>query len=533
MFVKCLENYMGCEANKAYQLDDPLGRAMVELKKAAPINAEDFMTATRAAGDEALKNSILSSVGDQVARALADFKKGAGTDGNPNPRPPGTGADFNTIASGEDPAVKANERMFKRIADDKARGIRSGLGEVSHLFGVLQHPQLARGGPNYVVQANRRLQLLSGSVTSYQFNEATGEHVERTQYEAPDGSIQTVTRTGTDSIGGGGAYGYALKPDFLSSLFEVSIEQQVFVPATTRLPVATGNELRYPAFDQYKAPTVVNGLMQPAVLSGVALYYAGETAPRTLTDAGLNMIDYKITDLTAFTALSRDFVADNYLAFDSQLTRMIGRGFGWMEDWVCINGNGIGRPQGYLNANCAIAVSRTAANEIQPYDLTTMISSASPMVWDDLRWITNVTTIPQLAILRDNNGAYVFQPNALINQAMQLTIMEKSMGGRGAELMHRPMGTLLGFPVYFSEKVSTLGHTGDLSLVAPSQYGLAERSGLEIAVSEHFYFNQDLIAYRFKKRHDGKMLWRAPYIQADTFATPASGTQVSPIVILH
>ena len=130
-------------------------------------------------------------------------------------------------------------------------------------------------------------------------------------------------------------------------------------------------------------------------------------------------------------------------------------------------------------------------------------------------------------ILSDGTN-YVFQPNALISQAMKLSAMEKSLGGRGAELMHRPMGDLLGFPVYFSEKVPTLGLTGDLSLVAPSQFGVARREGLEMGVSEHFYFSTDLVAYRGKLRHDMKPLWRAPYQQAD-----GSNTQVSPFVILH
>ncbi len=111
---------------------------------------------------------------------------------------------------------------------------------------------------------------------------------------------------------------------------------------------------------------------------------------------------------------------------------------------------------------------------------------------------------------------------------MQLSVQDRSVGGRGAELMHRPMGDLLGFPVYFSEKVAVLGSTGDLNLVAPSQYGYARRSGMEVAVSEHFYFDTDRIAYRMKQRHDGKSLWRAPYIQAD-----GSSTNVAPFVMLH
>jgi HK97 family phage major capsid protein len=525
MFVKMKSTIFNCEVGRVYDLDDEYARSFVKMDKAEAISASEFISASRKADDDELRRSIKSEIGAEVRAVIESFAK---TNGNPNPQPPGTnsGVDFNNIASGGDPAVDANKRMFERIAEDNRRGNRRGIGEILRMVALLSKPQLA-DHPNQLVMASRRMQLLSGNVTEQSFDERTNTFTVRTTRENPDGSLDVITRTGTDSLSGGTTYGFALKPEYLPNLFEISMEQQVFANVAQRIPVGQGNEVKWPAWDQYQAPTTFNGVIQPAVVAGVQLAYESEAAQRQPTDAKLNTIDFKIVDLTAFTALSRDFVVDNYLAFDAALTRMIGRAFGWMEDYMSLQGPGIGRPQGYFNSPAALVVTRHSSSTVTSVDLTAMIASVSPMVWSDLRWITNITTIPQLAILANNSGTPVFQPNALITQANQYTIMDKSTGGLGPDLMHRPMGTLLGFPIFFSEKVPVLGTQGDISLVSPSQYGIAERSGLEIAVSEHYYFANDLIAYRLKKRHDMKALWRAPYQQAD-----GSATNVSPFVLL-
>jgi hypothetical protein len=403
---------------------------------------------------------------------------------------------------------------------------RGSFGRALKWIGIVGKPSLHHA--QQVAYAQRCLMAMSGHAQEYAFDENSGTFVETQRRVLPGGGVETITRTGTDSLSGGSTYGFALKPEYLGNLFEISMEQQVFVNASQSIPVTQGNEVKWPAWDQYRYPTVANGVTQSAVFAGIQLYYEGESAARVESDALLNMINFKVVDLTFFTAISRDFQKDNHLAFDAALTRMFGRAVGWMEDYMSIQGPGSGKPQGYVNGPSTLVVNRANANKISSNDLTQMIAAVSPMVWDDLRWITNITTFPQLSILANSAGTAIFQPNALISQAKLLSIMDKSIGGRGAELMHRPMGDLLGFPVYFSEKVATLGNTADLSLVAPSQYGVARREGLEMGVSEHFYFSTDLIAYRGKLRHDMKPLWRAPYFQAD-----GSNTQVSPFVILH
>lgn len=532
-FVKVLKEIQGLPnyaVGRCYELDDDLVGGLVARDKVERVSFETYNRAVQGDREEALRRSIadqLAPMKEQLDRLLGGRSAGGGA--GAGGLPTGGGAvNFSHIAANadSDPALRANRLLLERIKRGKETGQPVGMGEVLNLVGVLGKPHLF--SPAHVQHASRRLQDLCGGAEEQVFNETTGKWDTTRTRQTSDGGFETIIRTGADSLAGGTTYGFALKPEYLGNIFEISMEQQVFANAAQRIPVGQGIEVKWPAWDQYQAPQIVNGVMQSAAFSGISLYYETEAAPRVPTDGKLNMIDFKIVDLTAFTALTRDFVVDNYLAFDSALTRMIGRSFGWMEDYMAIQGPGIGRPQGYFNSPASLTVNRANADKIASDDLTAMIASASPMVWQDLRWITNITTIPQLAILLNKAGTPIFQPNALITQAQQFSIQDKSVGGTGAELMHRPMGTLVGFPVYFSEKVPTVGSTGDLSLVAPSQFGVAQRSGVEIAVSEHYYFLNDLIAYRLKMRHDMKSLWRAPYQQAD-----GSNTQVSPFVLLH
>lgn len=494
-------------------LHPEIARGIIAAGHATESNFQSYVRSANASEMQKFKSELPTLIADAIKDVVKPTETPKG--------PPGGDGLVRTLQA--DRVDHVSSPTDRDIADSKKTG--GGFSRALHLIGVVGKPHLHH--PQYVQHAQRTLMQMSDGATEWKFDDNTGEFTETTRRVLAGGGVETITRTGTDSLSGGSTYGFALKPEYLGNLFEISMEQQVFVNAAQSIPVSQGNEVKWPAWDQYRPPTTANGVIQSAVFAGIQLYYEGETAARVESDALLNMINFKVVDLTFFTALSRDFVKDNHLAFDAALTRMFGRAIGWMEDYMSIQGPGVGKPQGYFNGPSTLVVNRGTSNEIQVNDLTSMIKNVSPMVWDDLRWITNITTFGQLSILQQGS-TYVFQPNALISQAMKLSAMDKSVGGRGAELMHRPMGDLLGFPLYFSEKVPVLGTTGDLSLVAPSQYGVARREGLEMGVSEHFYFSTDQIAYRGKIRHDMKPLWRAPYQQSD-----GSSTQVAPFVILH
>ena len=426
----------------------------------------------------------------------------------------GGGVNFDTISRTEGPEDRDNNTGKKVVGT---------FGEFCKCVALYQSVDAPS---NVRTWAHTKLRDRYGAEKcDYIIDDKTGD-ISQTISRTLDYGVETVTRTGTESLGGGPTYGFALKPEYVGSLFEIPMEQSVFSEDTFGVPMGQALELRWPAMDQYRPPVTANGIQQSASFAGFSIGYVGETTTRPSSDGKLSDITFKIVDLTGFTDLSRDLISDNYIAMDAMAVRVFGRAFTWMEDYMGINGTGLGQPEGYLNSLALITVTRKTTNDVLYADLVNMMQSLHAMCWMGARWITNVTNINWLLNIQSASGTFVYVPNALVSQAQKPSIIGNSSYDAGAKVT-RPMGTMLGWPVYFTEKVPTQTYANTISLVCPDQYGFARRVGLEVGLSEHFFFSTDRIAYRFKKRHDGKSLWRAPYTQAD-----GSLTQTSPFVTL-
>ncbi len=438
------------------------------------------------------------------------------TKGPPNG---GGGVDFTAIsATSEIPAEKKKDQCFtdalRCIHFAQARDTESDLRQFA--IQRLRH-----------VYADEQIE--------YKMDPASGKFNSVVTRNLPNGGQEVVTRTGTDSLSGGATYGYSIKPNYLGDLFMIAREREVFASAARAIPMPNGIETKYPALGQYSAPTVSQGnIINPAVFGGITLSYVNETASRPESDAVMESIEFKAVDMVGATSFSRDYIVDNFIAMDSVVTGMFGNAMAWMEDWMTINGPGNGVPQGWFNSPAAIIggaasgnATRVTANKIASEDLGWMLSHIAPC---PARWIAHRSTIPQLFILNNAAGTPVFQPNASIVQSDPLSILSKTNNGKD---VYSTGGMLLGLPIFFTEKVPQLGATGDISLVCPSEYGLAERETFEVGMSEHFYFSTDKIAYRFKKRHDARSLWRKPYTDASGGPTsPTTGWQISPWIML-
>jgi HK97 family phage major capsid protein len=92
--------------------------------------------------------------------------------------------------------------------------------------------------------------------------------------------------------------------------------------------------------------------------------------------------------------------------------------------------------------------------------------------------------------------------------------MALSVGTGGAPVwlnngVEGPPMTILGRPVFFTEKTPALGTTGDISFVDLSYYLVGDRMMLQASSSEHIAFDSDQTAYRFIERVDGR-----PWLQS-------------------
>jgi len=73
-----------------------------------------------------------------------------------------------------------------------------------------------------------------------------------------------------------------------------------------------------------------------------------------------------------------------------------------------------------------------------------------------------------------------------------------------------PYDTLFGRPLIPVEQASALGDVGDISFLDLGGYGLAEKGGLQTAVSIHVQFLNAESVFRFMMRVDGRPFLKAP-----------------------
>jgi HK97 family phage major capsid protein len=112
----------------------------------------------------------------------------------------------------------------------------------------------------------------------------------------------------------------------------------------------------------------------------------------------------------------------------------------------------------------------------------------------------------------------------------ELATMALSVGTGGSAIWLNngasgPPMTILGRPVIFSEKMPTLGTTGDISLVDLSYYLIGDRQVMSAMSSPHFKFSNDQTAYRVIERVDGQ-----PWLKSAITPRNNSSSTLSPFV---
>lgn len=334
--------------------------------------------------------------------------------------------------------------------------------------------------------------------------------------EAVRRSFAETSRSGLESAGGGAWAGYLVRPEYVDSLFRLADEDSLLHGHAFDIPIGRSDSIAYPAYDQYFSPDPGS----TASAAGVRVFRKGEASTRQESDPKLSLIEFKITDLTGISYLSRDLIMDSYVAADAVLQTCFMSAMNARCDWEFINGDGVGKPLGFLKSPALLTVTRTDPGTVRFEDLVGMLTQFHLSRMRGAMWVASQTAIPALAAIRDTDGARVFVPNAAITQATPLSVIDRTTS---TGLKYAAQGTLLGLPIKFSiDKLPPLGTTGDIALIAPDAYGSVTRQGLEIGISEHFRFDSDQIAYRFKIRNAGAPLLKGPFTAGDGAATKYS-----------
>jgi HK97 family phage major capsid protein len=288
--------------------------------------------------------------------------------------------------------------------------------------------------------------------------------------------------------------GYLVIPQYASGIIERMYTTGAILSRVSKDPV-TGNTMIYNGVDETSHATTLYG--------GLIGYWLSEGGTKVASAPKFRQMELKLKKVAAL-AYCTDEMLEDIATLDSWLNRTVPNVLKFMAEDAIVEGNGVGKPQGILNSNALITVTRDTTARIMMTDIVTMWSRR----WagtDDYVWIMGQDAAAQLPLMA---GTY------------QNTYMPP--GG----LSGAPYATLYGKPIIESEYAQALNTKGDIMLASLSQYQVITKGDVKADSSIHVAFTTDETAYRFVYRIDGQSSWNSAF-------TPLHGSNtVSPFVVL-
>lgn len=289
--------------------------------------------------------------------------------------------------------------------------------------------------------------------------------------------------------------GYLVPETMIDELFGDLSQTSIFMKRAYVVNVA--GTIRQPVIDVSQSSTDTY-----AWFGGVKYTWQSENAAIAETEPKLKQYTLRGLALAGITRVSNRLLAASRT--DAMLRQLFSASLAAYLDAFFMNGNGAGQPLGILNAPALVTVARGTAGDVKAADVAKMYSRLPSGSANGAVWLVHPTVTEKLIQLAVSN-APVWMPDFRSGVA----------------------GTLFGLPVIVTETAKPLGTQGDVVLADLRAYAVQMASSIEIAVSEHAYFEYDQTAYRVTAYADGQ-----PRV-ADKAKWIGTSTETSPFIALQ
>lgn len=295
--------------------------------------------------------------------------------------------------------------------------------------------------------------------------------------------------------------GYLVPEAVRSQLMERVLETALVRPRAMVVPMEA---------PRVSFPVVDDTTHVGSVVGGLVTYWVAEGGQLTDTSSNFGQVTLDASTLTAYTEVPNQLLQDSALSMDAFINTNFPKALVWGEDSAFLTGDGVAKPKGVLNADALVVVAKQSGQV------------ASTVVWQNV-----VKMYARMLPSSLSNAVWVASPATFV----ELATMALSVGTGGSAIwlnngVEGPPMTVLGRPLFLTEKVPTLGTQGDLSFMDFGQYLVGDRGYMEAMSSPHYKFQNLKTAYRFVQRVDGR-----PAVTSAL--TPAnSGDTLSPFVTL-
>lgn len=390
-------------------------------------------------------------------------------------------ASYDALEAQLEPLKKAIERA------ERLEGEEASLSQPARPAAARHGSSIIRaGGP----EASREFENLGQFMHAVRFNpnDQRLNFVEAAGANAEDLSAEMRMDNQTQG-------GFMVPRQLRTNIMSVPAQDALVRPRANVLEAGTPPDagVTMPALDQ-------TGNNPGNMYGGMQFQWIGEGDDKPETDAKLREISLDPKEI-AGTVVVTDKLLRNWQGSSAFLENLMRGGVTAAEDYAFIRGNGVAQPLGALNSGAMYYYNRAVANQVSYLDLVGMVARLLMRGGTAPVWSMPQSALLQIATLKDEDGRYIWKPDARDGFA----------------------GTLLGYPVRWNNRSPGLGTKGDIILADWSYYLIKDGSGPFVAASEHVLFRQNKTVIKIFWNVDG-----APWLTAPI--KEENGYQVSPFV---
>jgi HK97 family phage major capsid protein len=204
---------------------------------------------------------------------------------------------------------------------------------------------------------------------------------------------------------------------------------------------------------------------------GAALTFGDATFSQILLDAHKLHVAIKVTE---------ELLYDNAFGLENYIITQFGKALANAEEDAFLNGDGSGKPTGLFAVTGGGTVAGTLSATIKSDDMLDLVYALKRPYRKNASFIMNDKTLAQLRKLKDNNGAYIWQPSYQAGEPDKV------------------LGYAVHTSAYAPENAIAFGDY--------SYYNIGDRGTRSFKQLNEQFAGNGMIGYVAKERVDGKLI---------------------------
>jgi len=268
--------------------------------------------------------------------------------------------------------------------------------------------------------------------------------------------VSNVLQEGVDADGG-----YLVPEEYDHRMIDTLTEENIMRSLATTITTSGEHKINIAA-------------TKPAaawIEEGGALTFGDATFSQILLDAHKLHVAIKVTE---------ELLYDNAFNLENYILTQFGKALANAEEDAFLNGDGTGKPLGLFAAKGGGTLAQSLTAAIKSDDVLDLVYALKRPYRKSASFIMNDQILSSLRKLKDNNGAYIWQPSYQAGEPDRL----------------------LGYSVH----TSAYAPTNAISFGDYSYYNIGDRGSRSFSELRELFAGNGMIGYVAKERVDGKLI---------------------------